>query len=386
LGALAIAAVLLVWQPWSRGGGDPGGTTDTRDRQIASPAPGDTPSPDGTQTPDPTRTPAADGYLKGDVTRAGYTSEYLDISFAAPAGYRMATEAELDEMIRLAGEVVYADYDKQEIDYALANTVYEMMVTAPDSSHNVILMAEKTNMSVDGYLKATKLGLEGTNLGYYVSDEYITYIIAGETYTAMTAATPDVIQFYFARRQGERMVVFILTNNHDNSEEALLFLENFGKYTGAPATPAPATPTPATPAPANSVAGTTWSVFEDENYIEIAFSEDRFYILIYEPDDIDELAYSYIYAIEGPYTVNAGGAGGRMTGNWAVVYDYNDYDAADTGTIWEASFAVYDDLMNVTDGDGGSNVMSKSAPSGVWSFDHRTRRLYENASPPAARG
>lgn len=172
-------------------------------------------------------------YKKGSLTSTSFESSFLNLKFTAPEGYTMATEAEMIEMSGLGAEV--AGIDAETYNYALANTVYEMMVTSPLGTPNIIVMAEKLameNMTAETYCVAIASGLlvvEG--IDYTIGETKKNVMFAGQEYTQLSASgTVGEIVFlqdYYVRVNNDRIVAIIVSYTDDTTGEVATLMNNF---------------------------------------------------------------------------------------------------------------------------------------------------------------
>ncbi|MHB1453657.1 MAG: hypothetical protein ACYCYM_06870 [Saccharofermentanales bacterium] len=173
-------------------------------------------------------------YVKGTLTATALESEYLNLKFTAPEGFVMATEKEIDALVVFAGDIVYEDVGKEKIDYAMAKTVYEMFVQTPSGLPNASICVEKTmsNMTVDVYLDSLKTQLLGIETMEYSFDaETTVQTLAGQDYTVLSATTVysevEMIQDYYCRKQGDRIVAIIVTYSTDTQNAMVELLKAF---------------------------------------------------------------------------------------------------------------------------------------------------------------
>ena len=179
------------------------------------------------------QTPAVT-YVKGKVSPTGFESEYLNLKFTAPRNFIMATEAELDALIKESADVVYADANKTLIDYALSNTVYEMMVSDSSGSPNLMVLVEKlvlSNMTESQYLDSIKTQViePFAAMGMQMNFNAIkTVDVAGETYTVLPAVVPNTLrQDYYVRKKEDRMVTIIVSYTDGTTRQAETLLAAF---------------------------------------------------------------------------------------------------------------------------------------------------------------
>jgi len=171
-------------------------------------------------------------YKRGKLTENGFESKYLDIKFTLPEGFVMATEEDMLQMMGIGADV--AGVDKKIIELT---TVYEMMASAITGQPNVIVMVEKpllSNITVEQYLDALKTNLLSvTALDYEFDDQITSVEIAGNEYKQFSAALPsmNIIQNYFCRKQGGRIIAFINTYSLDTKQDLDILMGGFSKLT-----------------------------------------------------------------------------------------------------------------------------------------------------------
>jgi hypothetical protein len=252
------------------------------------------------------------------------------------------------------GETVYANADKTALDYTAAHTVYEMMVSAPESGHSVIIMTEKlqlanTKITEEQYLEILKTQFD-PNEGFRFSDGFVSAIIAGHNYTMLTAESDVYLQLLHARKIGDRINLIILTSASDSEarNQAMGLLEAFQPYTAAQ----------------NNITG-IWTVYSDNGVsIEFAFNGDgRFYMLRSDNADFD--------VSEGSYTVS----GDRIHITTSAGY-HNYGDGIEESGMWRTgnesfAFSVSGDTLTMTDESGITLNFTNERTLGIWSFEHK---------------
>ena len=168
-------------------------------------------------------------YEKGILTETSFESEYLDLRFSVPEGFEMATEEYILDMMNIGAEVM--DIDEKTLEYASLTTVYEMMVFAESGTPNVIVMVEKSPLSVDRYFDALESQL--SQMGYEF-DEVTTTEVAGQSYQQISSSTESfgafLIQSYLLRKIDDRIVGFITTSTPDTEDELNVLMKAFKKY------------------------------------------------------------------------------------------------------------------------------------------------------------
>jgi hypothetical protein len=171
-------------------------------------------------------------YERGKLTETGFESKYLDIRFTLPEGFVMATEEDMLQMMGIGADI--AGVNKKIVELT---TVYEMMVSAVTGNPNVILIVEKplfSNITTEQYFDALKTNLLNLNTRDYVIDDQITSVeIAGYTYKQLNASLPSLalLQNYIVRKQGNRMIGFIITYTLETKQNLEILMTGFSKLT-----------------------------------------------------------------------------------------------------------------------------------------------------------
>lgn len=178
---------------------------------------------------------ASESYQKGILTENGFESKYLDLRFTAYEGCTMPDEEYMLQLADFGMEAVYSDVDKKTIDYAKANTFYEMMVVGPSQVANIMVMVEKvpiTITKVSQYIDILKSGMDDVEeLDYLFEDTTSSADLAGKSYTKLSATISGVMkQDFYVRKEGVRMISFVVTYTDDLKQEADELLAQFQKY------------------------------------------------------------------------------------------------------------------------------------------------------------
>lgn len=173
-------------------------------------------------------------YQKGTLTTTDFQSEYLGLKFTAPEGYIMATEEDIDSLIQFSAETIYTDASQATIDYAMANTVYEMMVSAPIGVPNTVVTVEKlslSNMTEEQYIEELKLEILKAEGVDYSFGTISSVKIAGQSYSNLTATFQsggvEGFQDYYIRKIDNRMVGIIITYTEDTRTDMETLLAAF---------------------------------------------------------------------------------------------------------------------------------------------------------------
>ena len=177
---------------------------------------------------------SASGYQRGTITKNGFYSEYLDLSFTTPAGYTMATSEELDKMIAAVSDN-NTNSGKNDLDYAMVKTVYEMKVDAVDGSLALIVLVERlavASTTEQQYLEAAQTQLSTHNVDYSFNINPNPVTIAERDFSVLTAFTDEYRQYYYVRKIDDRMLVFFVTcaADIDSTAKAMFLLLDFQPY------------------------------------------------------------------------------------------------------------------------------------------------------------
>lgn len=170
-------------------------------------------------------------YERGIMTDTGYESEWLDLRFALPEGYVMASEEDAMAAMRTGSESLGAD--EAIINHAELSTVYEMMASAPAGFPNVSVFMQKNIIALSEatVISTTKTQLE--QAGYTVEEKDDTKI-GNEPYATLLATTNisgvAVKQVVYFRVIDTRMVVITLSGTEEGFAEAEALLAGFGPY------------------------------------------------------------------------------------------------------------------------------------------------------------
>ena len=171
-------------------------------------------------------------YEKGILSSTGFESEYLNLRFEVPDGFIMATEEEIFGMMSFGADAV--GVDRKSIDYARITTVYEMMVSAPEGTPNIIVMVEKLpqdNITLEQYFDAVLTQLSGLN---YQFGEITSIELLGQSYQQLISTHEmngrALSQKYMLRLIDDRVVGFIATSTPDTEDELDTLIQAFTNY------------------------------------------------------------------------------------------------------------------------------------------------------------
>ena len=159
-------------------------------------------------------------YKKGWVNQRGFKNEFLDLSLMVPAGYSMASEAELNALNEIE--------EGSDVDWEQKMVVYEMVMHS--SAHEV-------NHTV--HVKAERLEDENTTARQYLEEQYLwagfaqvdfqTYpiSIAGQDYVFVLLVRDNGSERHvYARKAGDRMLSIVIDAVNTVEASLLIFLLN----------------------------------------------------------------------------------------------------------------------------------------------------------------
>ncbi len=188
-------------------------------------------------TPLPTAVPSEDTYQKGVMTQNSFDSEWLDISFRLPENMTMATQEEMDELMRNAAGLVYGEHAMEVYDYTKLQNVYEMQAMGETYGlPGIQIMVEKPGVrgiSETEYADVLRRNLTQYNIPgtkYYVYDDLYSAEIAGRQYVMLRTEVvyengAVMYQDYCIRKKEERIICIIVSYIH-GMEDELNKLEN----------------------------------------------------------------------------------------------------------------------------------------------------------------
>lgn len=101
-------------------------------------------------------------YEKGIVTGTSFESEWIGLRYEMPNGFTMASEEELDAILKLGSEMIYEDNADMIVDYAKMTMVYEMMAVDP-SNNSVTIFVERASAKPEDFAKTVEAQLSGVD-------------------------------------------------------------------------------------------------------------------------------------------------------------------------------------------------------------------------------
>lgn len=176
-------------------------------------------------------------YEKGIVTEDGWESEWLGIRYKAPAGMKMSTEEELNEIMELGREMLsQGDSGVQPADPEVAS-VLEMMSTDEGGTINVILTAEKLSGELTGqdYAEALMQKLLDVSVAeYQVAGSNEALKLGGLAFHKVTCQADyqgaALYQDYYVTVFGDRAVTIAVTYSEESAETAKTIVDAFDGY------------------------------------------------------------------------------------------------------------------------------------------------------------
>ena len=208
-----------------------------------------TPTPEPTVTSTPTPTPApTDTYAKGMVTENGFESEWMNLRFTKQKDVIMATQAELDELMRQGAEMMYGETAELNLLYSKLTTVTEMMAQYASGANIIIqtelLPGDKANMTEMDYLSAVVAMMQNNAGGLQVTTDGVVYAweIGGEVYNGLCLTVDygngiSVAQDYIVRKKESRMIVIAISyaaGIEVSEADAVKLLKVLGSYDSEP--------------------------------------------------------------------------------------------------------------------------------------------------------
>ncbi|MCL2696283.1 MAG: hypothetical protein FWE69_08165 [Clostridiales bacterium] len=173
-------------------------------------------------------------YAKGTVTETSFESEFIGLKFTVPEGYEMKSEEDLLELMAMSGEIIFENMNKETFDYAMAASVQEMMVSAPDGLPNVSVIVEKLPNALkttERYIDATIELMEGLDSISFSFGEVTTVDFAGKRYHKLSAVSTfygmEMLQEWLLLKIGDRMVTITITYSADTIDEMQMMMGHF---------------------------------------------------------------------------------------------------------------------------------------------------------------
>jgi hypothetical protein len=172
------------------------------------------------------------GYKRGKLTETGFESKYIDIKFTLPEGYIMATEEDMLERMGIGADIIGVEKKVVEL-----TTVYEMMASMFTGYPSVIITVEKllySNITTEQYLEVLRTTLLNVDImNYEIDNQFTSVNLAGYNYSQLSSSIPrlNVFQNYLVRKQGNRMIGFVITYTSDTEQELETLMNGFSKLT-----------------------------------------------------------------------------------------------------------------------------------------------------------
>jgi len=174
-------------------------------------------------------------YARGVTTETSYESEYLGLRFTLPEGCTFKSDADLAELMNIDYSLIAEDLSS--VDFSALKIVYEVGINGPSELPEISIAVDNIGspeVTVSRYIEDLKMQLMNPSLEIIFSENVTTAIIAERSYQklecSITIEEHTLLQNYYVRRMGERMVVFTVSFFSDMQDEADLILAAFTKY------------------------------------------------------------------------------------------------------------------------------------------------------------
>ncbi len=154
-----------------------------------------------------------------------YTSEFADLKFTLPEGWKRSTDEEIADVMNLGKEVL-EDEGLYSSKISQLTTVYDMMAKNPSTNGSIAIMMEKTSAKETLYANSLKSQLEKvTQMKYNVGD-FTETTISGNKYTVVPATIDvsgqQIFQNYYIRSVGDYMVAILVTETSEANVNNLM--------------------------------------------------------------------------------------------------------------------------------------------------------------------
>ncbi len=159
-------------------------------------------------------------FQKGNVLENGYESEYLNLRYSAPEGFRMCDEAEIQET------------------YAENAACVEMGTVSTKNGESVYVFAEdlpEVNAKIEQCISAVKAKIE--ERGPIFTEDGDPYLMLGREFEVMYFSEKsgndgknEIITEVLVRKQKAKMVYMVLTYQAGNRSEIEKAMDAFGYY------------------------------------------------------------------------------------------------------------------------------------------------------------
>lgn len=168
----------------------------------------------------------ARGTWNGNV----YTNESIGLTVTKPDDWAAASDEEMGTILDAGSELI--DLDDETLDAAQAQAIYDMVISAPMSGDNVMIMMERNtyDLNEEQYAEAFTSQLQAMTTGEltYTFDESVqgnTQKIGAHDYYTIAAQSTyqnqTLSQYYYLRKQGGYMVGISCTLGEMSIDEML---------------------------------------------------------------------------------------------------------------------------------------------------------------------
>lgn len=145
-----------------------------------------------------------------------YTNEYANLKFTLPEGWTYSSDEEIENLTGVGASMLNED-QQEAFAEAKVDSLYDMIATDTASSSNIMVLFEKTDVSVTAalYLKSVKEGLEAVQaMNYEFNEPTSKATVAGVEYDTLTSTVPEygITQKYYVLRKGDYFLSIIVTN------------------------------------------------------------------------------------------------------------------------------------------------------------------------------
>lgn len=165
-------------------------------------------------------------YEKGIVTGTSFESKWIGLRYDMPKGFTMASEEELDAILKLGSEIIYEDNADMVVDYAKMTTVYEMM--AMDSSNNSItVLVERTAVKPEEFAEMVEAQLASVgsiemNLVDVEEDAQICGIDFYKYSYEISSGGVSVYQDYYMVERNGRMIEILVSYGDESFRDVMM--------------------------------------------------------------------------------------------------------------------------------------------------------------------
>jgi len=179
----------------------------------------------------------AKALTRGVWANSVFTNDFAGFKFTLPDGWVVASDEEIATLIGVSSEMMTARGAEVSSEMLEYTTIYDMLVSNPETNANIILMYENLAMHTGGvlineqmYFEAMLKQMESVDMGYTFSD-IGDATVAGAAYKSLAGNLSDygVTQMYYARKIGNFMVVIMATAPISDTGAIDRMMNNFSK-------------------------------------------------------------------------------------------------------------------------------------------------------------